>query len=119
MNVSDWPAYHYAAVVERVVDGDTCAVLLDLGDRTYRMRRIRILGYDAPELFSGDDRARGAEAKAALEAIMPIASRVYVRTQLDRVSFDRLLGTVYVAGNDGGLHDVAELMISGGFGVAA
>ncbi len=117
MNVSDWPAHHYRGVVERVVDGDTCAVLLDLGDRTYRMRRIRILGYDAPELFSGTDREAGARAKAALEAIMPIASRVYIRTQLDRVSFDRLLGTVYVAGADGALHDVAELMISGGHSV--
>lgn len=119
MRVSEWPRFHYAGTVERIVDGDTAQILLDLGDRTYRTRRIRILGYNAPELFSGDDRVRGLEAKDALELIIPIGCRVYIKTHLDRTSFDRLLGTVYVEGSDGDLYDVAEAMVSGGFGEKA
>ncbi len=116
MNVGDWPRYHYAGTVERIVDGDTAQILLDLGDRTYRSRRIRILGYDAPEMV-GENRAEGMEAKDALEAIAPVGSRVYIATQLDRTSFDRLLGHVFVEGQDGVLHDVAQLMIGAGFDV--
>ncbi len=115
MRTADFPRFHYAATVERVVDGDTLSVELDLGDRTYRTRRIRILGYDAPELFSGTEREAGAKARNALERIAPIGSRVYLATQLDHTSFDRLLADVYVPGIDEELHSVAELMISGGF----
>lgn len=111
MNVGEWPRFHYAGTVERVIDGDTCQILLDLGDRTYRARRIRILGYDAPELFSGDDREAGAAAKEALAVVIPAGTRVYIKTLLDRTSFDRLLGTVYVEGADGYLYDVADAMI--------
>ncbi len=117
MNRSDWPLFHYRGMVERVLDGDTISVFLDLGDRTYRSRRIRLLGYDAPELFSGSDRGSGADAKAALEAIIPVGSTVYIATQLDHTSFDRLLGWTYAAGSGDELLDVAEAMRSGGFDV--
>lgn len=115
MKTTDWPLYRYRATVDRVVDGDTISVSLDLGDRTYRTRRIRIIGYDAPELFSGDRRDDGARARDALERIAPVGSRIYLATQLDHTSFDRLLADVYVPGHDEELHSVAELMISGGF----
>jgi len=119
MNVSDWPRYHYAATMTRIIDGDTIEVLLDLGDRTYRTRRIRILGFNSPELFSGDDRAAGELARDALADLLPVGSTVYIETKLDRTSFDRLLGIVYVEGSDGGLYKVSDAMVSGGFGVAA
>ncbi len=118
MNVTDWPLYRYTATVERVIDGDTVQVNLSLGDRTYRTRRIRILGYDAPELFSGSNREAGAAAKSALEHLLPPGERVYLATQLDHTSFDRLLATLYVATEGGDLVDVADLMVAGGFGVS-
>ncbi len=117
MNRSDWPLFHYRGTVERVLDGDTISVFLDLGDRTYRSRRIRLLGYDAPELFSGDDRGSGADAKAALEAIIPVGSTVYIATHLDHTSFDRLLGKIYAAGSGDELLDVAASMKSIGYDV--
>ncbi len=119
MNASDWPLYSYRATVERIIDGDTISVELSLGCHVYNDRRIRLLGYNAPELFSGDDRVRGAEARDALELIIPIGCRVYIRTHLDRTSFDRLLGTCYVEGSDGDLYKVSEAMIAGGFGAIA
>jgi endonuclease YncB( thermonuclease family) len=118
-HVSAWPAYHYTAEVRRIIDGDSIEVLLSMGDRTYRVRRIRILGFNSPELFSGDDREAGELARDALRDLLPIGSRVYIETKLDRTSFDRLLGIVYVEGSDGNLYKVSEAMIAGGFGVTA
>jgi len=117
MLVSDWPLYRYRGHVERIVDGDTLSVLLDLGDRTYRKRRIRLLGYNAPELFSGEDREEGAAARDALAALIPVGSTVYIETKLDRESFDRLLGHCFIAQENGRLADIAELMIAAGHGL--
>ncbi len=119
MNVSDFPLYRYRATVRKIVDGDTIGVELDLGDRTCRKRRIRIIEYNAPELFSGDDRVNGALARDALADMLPIGSNVYIETKLDRESFERLLGIVYVEGSDGNLYKVSDAMIAGGFGVVA
>ena len=118
-HVSSWPLWHYRANVTRIIDGDSIEVLLDLGDRTYRTRRIRIIGFNSPELFSGDDREAGGLARDALADLLPIGSRVYIETKLDRTSFDRLLGIVYVEGSDGNLYKVSDAMIAGGFGVTA
>ncbi len=118
-HVSTWPAYHYTAIVTRIVDGDSIRVDLDLGDRTYRKRRIRIIEYNAPELFTGDDRENGALARDALADLLPIGSKVYIETKMDRESFERLLGIVYVEGSDGNLYKVSDAMIAGGFGVTA
>ncbi|MGI8404599.1 MAG: thermonuclease family protein [Thermomicrobiales bacterium] len=107
--------FHYKATVTRIIDGDTCEVEISLGCRVYTVRRIRLLGYNAPELFSGDDRGSGADAKAALEAIIPIGSTVYIATQLDHTSFERLLAWTYAPGSGDELLDVAAAMIAGGF----
>lgn len=120
MNVSEFCLYRYRGTVNRVIDGDTIEVFpFDLGDRVYRTRRIRLLGYDAPELFSGTDRDAGTAARDALAAILPVGSRIYIETKLDRTSFDRLLGTVYAQGNGDELLGVAEAMIASGHGVLA
>ncbi len=115
MNRSAWPLFHYRGMVERVLDGDTISVFLDLGDHTYRSRRIRLLGYNAPELFSGVNREAGAAAKNALTALIPVGSTVYLETQLDHTSFERLLAWTYAPGSGDELLDVAAAMIAGGF----
>lgn len=50
--------------------------------------------------------------------LLPIGSRVHIETKLDRTSFDRLLGIVYVEGSDGNLYKVSDAMIAGGFDVS-
>jgi len=124
MKVSEWPRFRYRAVIvltpkgKPVVDGDTFDCVVDLGDFTYRRRRIRVMGYDSPEIV-GADRAAGFLAADALADIIPVGSYVYLHTKLDRENLDRLLATVYVEGSDGNLYDIAEAMIAGGFGVTA
>lgn len=116
LTVEAWPLYHYRAKVARIVDGDTVEVDLDLGDRTYRTRRIRILGYDAPELFSGTNREAGARARDALALLMPQGTSIYLATRLDSESFNRLLAWAYVNDGSGQLQSVADAMIAEGFG---
>lgn len=115
---SQWPLYHYRGVVDRIVDGDTIQVLISLGCHAYTMRRVRLLGYNAPEVV-GVNRAAGLASASALEHIIPVGSRVYLETYLDRASFDRLLAHVYAPGSGDELLDVAAAMIAGGHGVAA
>ncbi|MBA2707574.1 MAG: hypothetical protein H0U59_07205 [Gemmatimonadaceae bacterium] len=81
-----------------MIDGDTVEVAVDLGMRITRTVRVRILGFDAPELFSGtvEERADGQRWKAALEE-MVLGQQVYLRTEKDRTSFDRYLAHIWRA----------------------
>ncbi len=125
MNISEWPRFRYRAVVilttpkrKLVVDGDTFDCMIDFGDYTYRRRRIRVIGYNSLEVV-GADKAAGLVAADALAKLIPVGSYVYLHTKLDRENLERLLARVYVEGSDGNLYDIAEAMISGGFGEAA
>lgn len=82
----------YRAICDRVIDGDTIDVLLDLGVSVYAHVRIRIVGLDAPER-RGATRVAGERAAQALAA--KIEGRpVRVTLERDRRSFDRYLGAV-------------------------
>ena len=54
----DW---RFRAKLVRVLDGDTCDVMLDAGFQTYREERLRLLGVNCPEVH-GATRAAGLEA---------------------------------------------------------
>lgn len=55
--------YQYRAKVERVVDGDTYDLLIDLGFETFVRRRVRLYGVNTPEI-KGEERELGLQAKA-------------------------------------------------------
>ena len=42
--------YEYKAIVERVVDGDTIDVIIDLGFKTWKKVRVRMEGINTPPL---------------------------------------------------------------------
>ncbi len=44
------PAYLYKALVERVIDGDTLLLNIDLGFQVWKEQRIRLAGIDAPAI---------------------------------------------------------------------
>jgi micrococcal nuclease len=59
--------WEYRAHVERVVDGDTLILSLDLGFfLEFKSQRFRLLGVDTPEL-RGVDKQAGFEAKRFVE----------------------------------------------------
>ena len=57
--------YEYACTVDRVVDGDTCDVTLDLGFKIFHKCRVRLYGIDTPEsrTRNKDEKARGLTSK--------------------------------------------------------
>lgn len=59
----DWM---YRCRVERVVDGDTLDLEVDLGFRVYHRVRVRLASIDTPEV-RGPEREFGLQAKAFVE----------------------------------------------------
>jgi endonuclease YncB( thermonuclease family) len=66
----------YTAVLERVVDGDTLLVRIDLGFDVWRVERIRLRGVDTPEL----KHKAGREAKQFVEKSLAGAPFLVLRT---------------------------------------
>ena len=64
----------YPGIVERVVDGDTAYVKLDVGFDLTIYARCRIFGINAPEINT----AAGVEAKKFAQTLLPIGSDVTV-----------------------------------------
>lgn len=91
------PAYRYRATVDRVIDGDTYLLRLDLGFRASIVVHLRVRGYDAPELH-GADHGRGVAAKLAAEEFLAKATVVVVETYKDTQSFARWIADVYTDG---------------------
>ena len=90
--------YHYKANVDRVVDGDTIDVVLQLGfDINYKVR-IRFAGINAPESRTRDalEKEAGLAAKKYVENWCDdLDNNVIIETQLDeRGKFGRILGRI-------------------------
>jgi len=82
--------HNYAAVVERVIDGDTLEVRIDLGFDTWRAEKIRLRGIDAPELRTD----AGKRARAFVEDLLAGVRQVVVRTYKTDV-YARYVGDVF------------------------
>ncbi|XDD51135.1 DUF1016 N-terminal domain-containing protein [Leptospira sp. WS92.C1] len=105
--------YHYLAVLERVVDGDTLLVQIDLGFGLTTRQKIRLLGVSAPELNTPE----GIEAFESLKKRLKPGANFLIRTHLQD-KYGRYLGDVlYLPGNgfafdalkDKGIHLNEEL----------
>ena len=94
--------YEYSCKVDRVVDGDTIDVVLDLGfDILYRCR-VRLYGIDTPEsrTRNKDEKVRGKLAGAYLKNAVKKGKKVIIETKLkdSKGKFGRVLGNVVVDG---------------------
>jgi micrococcal nuclease len=96
--------YEYRCDVTRVIDGDTVEVEIDLGFYLTAKHRVRLLGVDAPELFSGTDREAGAAAKTFVEGWVgrkKAGLRYPFRIRTEKAdSFGRWLGNLTAIGDD-------------------
>ena len=92
--------YEYNCTVERVVDGDTIDVVLDLGFDILYKSRVRLYGIDTPESRTRDkdEKARGKMAGSFLEEAIEDGEKVIIQTKLkdSRGKFGRILGDVIV-----------------------
>ena len=106
--------------INRVVDGDTIDVTIDLGFDLYKKERVRVAGVDTPEKRTRDleEKALGLDAtnwmKKKLEDAINGDDELTIRTELKggMGKYGRLLGWLYI-GDD--LVSLNEAMILEGY----
>jgi len=106
--------------INRVVDGDTIDVTIDLGFDLYKKERVRVAGVDTPEKRTRDkeEKALGIDAtnwlKSKLEEAIKGDDELTIRTELKGGvgKYGRLLGWLYI-GDD--LVSLNEAMILEGY----
>lgn len=93
-------AFQYKAIVDRVVDGDTVDVDIDLGFHIWKKAaRIRLKGVDTPEKRTRDlmEKEFGLLATKIVEDFCPVGSEIMIETDIsDKEKFGRILGTLLV-----------------------
>ena len=106
--------------INRVVDGDTIDVTIDLGFDLYKKERVRIAGVDTPEKRTRDleEKALGIDAtnwlKEKLTETIKGDEELTIRTELKGGvgKYGRLLGWLYVGDDEFSLN---EQMITEGY----
>ena len=106
--------------INRVVDGDTIDVTIDLGFDLYKKERVRVAGVDTPEKRTRnlEEKALGLDAtawlKQKLEETIKGDEELLIRTELKGGvgKYGRLLGWLYVGDSDVSLN---EQMITEGY----
>ena len=101
----------YSAKLQRVVDGDTCDALIDLGFDTWVKKRIRFYGVDTWE-----SRTRNKEEK-----VKGLAAKAYVKDLLEnsdegkfsiishgRGKYGRVLGELFVKGHEKSVNELLK-----------
>tara|TARA_R110001606_G_scaffold8204_3_gene36057 strand:- start:4233 stop:4706 length:474 start_codon:yes stop_codon:yes gene_type:complete len=106
--------------INRVLDGDTLDVTIDLGFDLYKKERVRVAGVDTPEKRTRnlEEKALGIEAtnwlKEKLEGTLAGDDELSVRTELvgGTGKYGRLLGWLYIGDDSVSLN---EQMIAEGY----
>jgi len=113
--------YNFRVIeINRVLDGDTIDVTIDLGFDLYKKERVRVAGVDTPEKRTKDaeEKALGIDAtnwlKDHLDGAINGDDDLIIRTELDGGvgKYGRLLGWLYIGTEEVSLN---EQMIEEGF----
>ena len=112
--MSDNPdAFVYQAELDRVVDGDTVDVILDLGfDVKLHKQRVRLAGIDTPESRTRD-LAEKKLGLAAKERLKELCVGTFKIKSLGKGKYGRILGIPYT--KDG--KDICKMLIGEGHAV--
>ena len=106
--------------INKVLDGDTIDVTIDLGFDLYKKERVRVAGVDTPEKRTRDleEKALGLDTTAwikdKLEGAINGSDELSIRTELvgGVGKYGRLLGGLYIGDSDLSLN---EQMITEGY----
>ena len=113
--------YNFRVVeINRVVDGDTIDVTIDLGFDLFKKERVRVAGVDTPEKRTRDleEKELGIDAtnwiKENLDGAISGDDDLIIRTELvgGMGKYGRLLGWLYIGDSDVSLN---EQMIEEGY----
>ena len=94
--------YTYKAILDRVVDGDTIDVKIDLGFDVSIKKRVRFAGINAPESRTRDleEKARGLAAKDRVKAILA-ENPSFTLESTEIGKYGRVLGKIHISILDG------------------
>ena len=95
--------YEYFCKVERVVDGDTIDVNIDLGFDIHHSARVRMMGIDTPESRTRNlaEKALGLASKARLKEMLKGQKVKLLTSKEGKGKFGRVLADVIIIGKQG------------------
>jgi len=103
--------YEYNATVLRVVDGDTCDAMIDLGFNTWVKKRIRFMGVDTWECRTRDleEKKKGLEAKAFVKDLLENSDEGKFSVKSHGVGkYGRVLGELFVKGHEKSVNELLK-----------
>jgi micrococcal nuclease len=110
----------YRATLNRVIDGDTIVLDVDLGfDQHYKNLPVRLLGVDTPEINRAATKEAGLAAKSAVIGYVAEGTLI-IRTFLappGKDSLRRYLADIQVTRPDGTQFNVSERLLAEGHAV--
>ena len=112
--------FTYKCTIERIVDGDTYDIVLDLGFAIYVKERVRLEGVDTPEIFGRNATPEGQVAKQFVEDW--VAEKVdlpgyFVYRSIKynaKDKYGRALGSMEWIGDDGTTSVLSEELLNAG-----
>lgn len=113
--------FEYYGEIDRVVDGDTYDVKVDLGFKVFHIIRVRLKDVDTPETYGKNACEEGKAASSWVSELLlcTYPKRIKIRTYKDvATSFNRYVADVYVwyeAGQE--WQDLANIIVGSGHGV--
>ena len=103
--------HNYSAKLVRVVDGDTCDAMIDLGFDTWVKKRIRFYGVDTWESRTRDleDKKKGLAAKAYVKDLLENSDEgKFVLKSHGVGKYGRVLGELFVKGNETSVNELLK-----------
>ena len=103
--------HNYSAKLVRVVDGDTCDALIDLGFNTWVKKRIRFMGVDTWESRTRnlEEKKKGLEAKAFTKHLLENSDEGKFALRSHGVGkYGRVLGELFVKGHEKSVNELLK-----------
>ena len=101
----------YNAKLDRVVDGDTCDALIDLGFNTFVKKRIRFMGVDTWEsrTRNKEEKVKGLEAKAyTKDKLKNSDDGKFTLKSHGTGKCGRVLGEIFIKGEEQSLNELLK-----------
>ena len=103
--------HNYSAKVIRVVDGDTCDALIDLGFDTWVKKRIRFYGVDTWESRTRnlEEKKKGLAAKAFTKDLLTNSDEgKFVLKSYGVGKYGRVLADLFVKGHEKSVNELLK-----------
>ena len=103
--------HNYSAKVLRVVDGDTCDALIDLGFDTWVKKRIRFYGVDTWESRTRnlEEKKKGLAAKAYVKDLLENSDEgKFSIISHGKGKYGRVLGELFVKGHEKSVNELLK-----------